>query len=728
MLEACVQCSEISQERVAYSSMYNKAGWEWDSSSSTLSAKRSRAQPGHPEDFSSSLEGLELPFREALLDLMPVLWPAAAVQRIVRLVSAPLGSIVVGSVGSRKSELVHRIASYLHDSPRSLVHVETVKCSDLRGKTMAELLRTLTITIDAALANSPSLLLLEDLDSICPASQEDANSGSYLADAQAELIASHLARLLDRLSDSTSTAHRKACALFQDMMTHEPDASAAFTVPYVEDRIATAALDGAVYVLASSETASLQPTLLAHGRLRRVLSLPPLNASSRVRLLRSYLEHVGSGAAIRLEDWASTEESRIARLTEGFCASDIQAFAKTLLAAAMRSMFDSSKSNSTHLSCAQNVSVAITAADIYSQLQSFEPLSSIGGSGTKQDTILSVAWGKIGGLRKAKKELKDVFSRPILYRQLYRNCPVRMPRGVLLYGPPGCGKTILGAAVADACSLASIYIRGPQLLDKYVGSSERAMRALFERAKGSGRPCLIFFDEFEALAPKRGRDNTGVTDRVVNQLLTFLDGVEDTMGNTAGDGQGQVFVLAATSRPDMVDIALLRPGRIEKHLYVGFPSEKQRLEIMLLALASYKYSEDVPAAVREISSDEFSRGYTGADIKGIIDTAYLMAVHECIEYRKSSSSSSSSRPLNALCDESSASTTRRDLDHGAIMTAAHLYRSLTSSKPSVSESDRKFYAEIHGRFRHASDYEDKSEAFPSADAGGNVLKQRTALH
>ncbi|CAM9578627.1 unnamed protein product, partial [Hapterophycus canaliculatus] len=182
----------------------------------------------------------------------------------------------------------------------------------------------------------------------------------------------------------------------------------------------------------------------------------------------------------------------------------------------------------------------------------------------------SVEWGDVGGLSAVRAELREILELPVKYGRLFEATPTRLPTGALLYGPPGCGKTLLAGAVAAECGLNFISVKGPEVLDKYIGASEQAIRSLFSRA-ASAAPCVLFFDEFEAVAPRRGNDNTGVTDRVVNQLLTFLDGVE---------GRDGVYVLGATSRPDLIDSALLRPGRLDRQLYCGFPDEAEREDIL----------------------------------------------------------------------------------------------------------------------------------------------------
>ena len=179
----------------------------------------------------------------------------------------------------------------------------------------------------------------------------------------------------------------------------------------------------------------------------------------------------------------------------------------------------------------------------------------------------------VGALSVAKTALLETLVWPTTYEAIYKAVGVRMPRGVLLYGVPGTGKTLLAESVASTSGLNYIPVKGPELLSKYIGASEANVRDVFQRA-AAARPCLVFFDEFESLAPRRGHDSTGVTDRVVNQLLTQLDGVE-------GLAEG-VWVLAATSRPDLVDPALLRPGRLDKSILCPMPGEQDRLDILRL--------------------------------------------------------------------------------------------------------------------------------------------------
>ncbi|KAK6916982.1 Peroxisome biogenesis factor 1, N-terminal, psi beta-barrel fold, partial [Dillenia turbinata] len=198
-------------------------------------------------------------------------------------------------------------------------------------------------------------------------------------------------------------------------------------------------------------------------------------------------------------------------------------------------------------------------------------------------------WEDVGGLTDIRNAIKEMIELPSKFPNIFAQAPLRLRSNVLLYGPPGCGKTHIVGAAAAACSLRFISVKGPELLNKYIGASEQAVRDIFSKATAAA-PCLLFFDEFDSIAPKRGHDNTGVTDRVVNQFLTELDGVEVLTG---------VFVFAATSRPDLLDAALLRPGRLDRLLFCDFPSPRERLEI--LTVLSRKL-----AAVHELLDSEHS--------------------------------------------------------------------------------------------------------------------------
>ena len=276
------------------------------------------------------------------------------------------------------------------------------------------------------------------------------------------------------------------------------------------------------------------------------------------------------------------------------------------------------------------------------------------------------AFGDVGGLVEAKRHLLDTFMWPSRYPDLFAACPLRLRSGIMLYGPPGCGKTLLAGAAANECGLRFISVAGPELLNKYIGASEQAVRDVFERARAAS-PSILFFDEFDSIAPKRGHDSTGVTDRVVNQLLTELDGVEGLSG---------VYVLAATSRPELIDAALLRPGRLDKAILCEMPDVTARASI----LETLSSSVEVTPQVDWLRLAEECNGFSGADLKAVLSNAQLSAVHQVIGR------------IDRNQPAGSSSCTGGSSGSGAsggkiVVTEEHLHEAAKSTRPSVSASD-----------------------------------------
>ncbi|KAK3489532.1 P-loop containing nucleoside triphosphate hydrolase protein [Neurospora hispaniola] len=233
----------------------------------------------------------------------------------------------------------------------------------------------------------------------------------------------------------------------------------------------------------------------------------------------------------------------------------------------------------------------------------------------------STTFASIGGLQETRQILLETLEYPTKYAPIFAQCPLRLRSGLLLYGYPGCGKTLLASAVAGECGLNFISVKGPEILNKYIGASEKSVRDLFERASAA-KPCVLFFDEFDSIAPKRGHDSTGVTDRVVNQLLTQMDGAEGLSG---------VYVLAATSRPDLIDPALLRPGRLDKSLLCDFPNLEDRLDIIKALTHKVRVAEEVWSSEKDLLElGKRTDGFTGADLQALVSNAQLEAIHDAL--------------------------------------------------------------------------------------------------
>ncbi|KAJ3431449.1 nuclear valosin-containing protein-like [Anaeramoeba flamelloides] len=282
-------------------------------------------------------------------------------------------------------------------------------------------------------------------------------------------------------------------------------------------------------------------------------------------------------------------------------------------------------------------------------------------------TIPDVKWEDVGALHKLKEELRISILLQIEKPESFKKYNLDNPAGVLLYGPPGCGKTLLAKAIANKCGCSFISVKGPELLNKYVGESELAVRQIFSRGRSS-KPCIIFFDEFDSLCPKResGDENRG-TQRVVNQLLTEMDGVEERKG---------VFVIAATNRPDIIDRAMLRPGRLSKPLYVPLPSFEDRIEILKTLLRK------VPKNEENINFKKIAKkteGFSGADLNHLVTEASQSA---CLEYiEKENINSNDDDQLVKVCQ-------------------THFDRAFLKVNPSVSKSDKIMYEKMRNFFQN----------------------------
>ncbi|CAI2386014.1 unnamed protein product [Moneuplotes crassus] len=254
--------------------------------------------------------------------------------------------------------------------------------------------------------------------------------------------------------------------------------------------------------------------------------------------------------------------------------------------------------------------VSIVEEDFKKALKKVQPTAQREGF----TTIPNVSWEDVGALSKIRSELQVSIVDPIRKPEIYQKVGLTAPAGVLLFGPPGCGKTLVAKAVSNESKANFISIKGPELLNKYVGESERAVRQLFARARASS-PCVIFFDELDALCPKRGSGDNVATERVVNQLLTEMDGLDE---------RRNVFVIAATNRPDIIDKAMLRPGRLDKLLYVPLPTEKDRFSILKTLCRDKPISTDVK--LKSIVKSERCNGYSGADLAMLVREASVIAI------------------------------------------------------------------------------------------------------
>jgi transitional endoplasmic reticulum ATPase len=289
--------------------------------------------------------------------------------------------------------------------------------------------------------------------------------------------------------------------------------------------------------------------------------------------------------------------------------------------------------------------------------------------------IPDITWKQVGGLEDTKQELKEAVEWPIKYPDVFEKLETKPPKGILLFGPPGTGKTLLAKAVANESECNFIAVKGPELLSKWVGESEKGVREIFRKARQAS-PSIIFFDEVDALVPKRGTymGSSHVTESVVSQILTELDGMEELKN---------VTVLAATNRPDMLDDALLRPGRIERHIYVPAPDTESRKKIFDVYLG-----EAGSILAKDVDVDDLvkqTEGYVGADIEALVREAKMGAMREFIR---------------AMADKTERE--RSDAIKNVMITKAHFTEALAKVKASldndaIEKSERQAWEMLYNQ-------------------------------
>ncbi len=400
-----------------------------------------------------------------------------------------------------------------------------------------------------------------------------------------------------QVHDAVATARAKAPSvlLITDIEALLPATDPPPLATVVLDTLAPA-LDRVALVVTTAHPESVDPRLRAPELVDRELSIPLPDARARTELLRVLLSAVPlAGDA----DLAALSER-----TPGFVAADLVALRRE---AAVRAALRHSSNAGTDLT--------ITQQDLVDALDTVRPIS-MSTSGTI--TTGGLTLDDVGDMIDTKQALTEAVLWPLRYPDSFTRLGVEAPRGMLLYGPPGCGKTFLVRALAGSGALNVFSVKGAELLDKWVGESERAVRELFRRARDAA-PALIFLDEVDALAPRRGGSaDAGVADRVVAALLTELDGVEPMR---------EVVVLGATNRPELIDPALLRPGRLERLVYVPPPDAPARVAILRTA------SRNTPLAA-DVSLDALAgelEGYSAADCTALIREAALTAMRESLE-------------------------------------------------------------------------------------------------
>ncbi|KAG0255522.1 Peroxisome biosynthesis protein pex1 [Actinomortierella ambigua] len=502
-----------------------------------------------------------------------------------------LGKLLLcGPHGSGKTVVARTLIQRMAHNPETLAHCVEINCAEYAEDRLPLLMTKFHQWFETAAFHSPSILFLEDIDRLIPAEVEHADSFRSRQIAEVFLqIATKMSQRFDRLA----------------------------------------------VVATCQQQASVHPSLINSHLFSETVRLMPPGKQERREMLEAIMT---SGPAILQRSLPHIDLVSVASKTEGYLAADLKAFVeRTVHEGAVRNIAQQLEAN---VHAAQPNAAdgkvkqqqqqqqdaaseqppqhdasdfTLTLADFLKAQEGFVP------SGLRGVKLQSSAtsWADIGGLTETRETLLETLEWPTKYASIFSQCPLRLRSGLLLFGHPGCGKTLLASAVAKECGLNFISVKGPELLNKYIGASEKSVRDLFERAQAA-KPCVLFFDEFDSIAPKRGHDSTGVTDRVVNQMLTQMDGAEGLDG---------VYVLAATSRPDLIDPALLRPGRLDKSLLCGMPSLKDRHEILECLSKKMEVGSDVDL----LDVARRTEGLTGADLQAVLYNAHLEAIRLAIE-------------------------------------------------------------------------------------------------
>ncbi|CAM9665337.1 unnamed protein product [Chrysoparadoxa australica] len=360
---------------------------------------------------------------------------------------------------------------------------------------------------------------------------------------------------------------------------------------------ADAALARVAIIACTNRPQDLDPALRRPGRLDREVEVGVPDVKDRVDILQVLSRGLPCS-------WRDEDLSEVASRAHGFVGADLKLLLKEAGLIGMRRAQKQGDLSA----------VSLTADDL------FEALALVSPSALREVSVEvpSVRWTDIGGMTEVKQALKEVVEWPLLHPEVFERLGVAPPRGVLLYGPPGCSKTLMAKALATESGMNFLAVKGPELLNKWLGESERAMQTLFKRARAAA-PTIIFFDEIDALASRRGGsdgdDSAGATERVLTQLLTELDGVQPLK---------RVITVAATNRPDIIDPALLRPGRLDRLVYVPPPDLESRTEILRITLNRMPHDKTMDL----LSLAQMTEGYSGAEVTALCQEAAMIAIDE----------------------------------------------------------------------------------------------------
>jgi transitional endoplasmic reticulum ATPase len=466
-------------------------------------------------------------------------------------VEAPKGVLLHGPPGTGKTLLAKAVANETN------ANFYSIGGPEIMSKYYGESEEKLRNVFEQAEKNAPSIIFIDEIDSIAPKREEV--SGEVERRIVAQLLS-----LMDGLKSR-----------------------------------------GKVVVIgATNRVNAIDPALRRPGRFDRELEIGVPDREGRLEILQIHTRGMPLAKDVNLE--------KLADISHGFVGADLQSLSKEAGMRSLRRILPNIDLSSESIPSDTLRKIIVTMTDFMDVIKEMEP------SAMREVfvEVPDISWDDIGGLESIKQEMQEAVEWPLKYQGIFTFADAMPPKGILLYGPPGTGKTLMAKAAANESEANFISIKGPELLSKWVGESEKGVREIFRKARQAA-PCIIFFDEVDAIAPKRGGDfgDSHVTERLISQLLTELDGLEILTN---------VVVIAATNRPDIVDAALLRPGRFDRLLYVPPPDRDSRIQIIKIHIKKKPLDDAVNI---ERLADQ-TEGYTGADIASLSSAAVMLALRE----------------------------------------------------------------------------------------------------
>ncbi|NJE01570.1 CDC48 family AAA ATPase [Thermococcus sp. JdF3] len=581
-------------------------------------------------------------------------------------IEPPKGVLLYGPPGTGKTLLAKAVANEAN------AHFIAINGPEIMSKYYGESEERLREVFKEAEENAPAIIFIDEIDAIAPKREETHGEVE-------KRVVSQLLTLMDGLKsrgkvivigatnrpDAIDPALRRPGRFDRELEVGVPDKQGRKEILQIHTRgmpIEPEFRKGRVIeILEELE----RNDAYRESAERALMKVKGAKDEEIPEILRGIDEKLYDEVKARLID-ALLEE--LAEVTHGFVGADLAALAREAAMAALRRLIKEGKIDfeAEHIPKEVLEELRVTRKDFYEALKMVEPSA-------LREVLLEVPnvhWDDIGGLESVKEELREAVEWPLKYPEAFLGLGITPPKGILLYGPPGTGKTLLAKAVANESEANFIAIKGPEVLSKWVGESEKNIREIFRKARQAA-PTVIFIDEIDAIAPRRGTDVNHVTDRLINQLLTEMDGIQENSG---------VVVIAATNRPDIIDPALLRPGRFDRLILVPAPDEKARLEILKVHTRNVPLAEDV--RLEELAKR--TEGYTGADIEAVVREAAMLAMRRALQ-------EGIIRPgMKADEIRGRVKVTMKDFEEA-----------MKKIGPSVSEETIEYYREIQEQFKQS---------------------------